>query len=327
MICIQLLYVCPENYYCDGTIGASLDGSTSCSTLGAGDAFTEWLYAPAGSDEKEDCYSLCLERDVEYGHAYPNNDTENWSTVCSFTGISETGNPCKIPDLADNKCIESGCHSDFEMIDAVCQPCNREHARTYERTGNCIIAQCVTGYHPYGDKCVADDSDCTGSIPNATLAERIWDNVKKAFDICRVKSCEDGYHVASNACIPDEETCTVPHGIGTRTWNVETNAWNQCVATSCDAGYTDDNSEKKNTAEQCSECKNKYAENGDQAVSSYVRGCEVASCMYQGEKYTLDGGECVPICTDTTDEFGNRKHWNPRTQKCEFECQPGYVPW
>ena len=71
----------------------------------------------------------------------------------------------------------------------------------------------------------------------------------------------------------------------------------------------------------------KYLDNGDTAVSSYVRGCEIASCMYQGEKYALEGGECVPICQDTTDEFGNRKRWNASTKKCEFTCKPGYVPW
>ena len=312
--------VCPENYYCDGTIGASGDGSTSCSTLGAGDAFTEWLYAAAGSDAKEDCFSVCEDRDVEYGRAYKVRATEQWPTVCSFTGISETGNPCKVEDLADNICIEYGCLSEFEMIEGKCQRCNRQNATVYEQTGNCIVAQCVSGYHPHGDECVNDVYNCTASVPNATLANSTWDYSKKAFDICRVEECEDGYHVTSNTCVPDEQACAVPNGIGFQTWNTLANKWDACVATSCDAGYMIDINDR------CIECDNKYEENGDQAVSSYVRGCEIASCMYQGEKYALINGECVPICTDEEDETGS-KQWNPVTQKCEYTCSDGYTPW
>ena len=321
--------VCPPNYYCDGTLGVLGDGSTMCETDTAPDkdAFTNWAFAPEGSDEKEDCFTQCEERDVNYGRAYPDNATENWPTVCSFTGLSETGNPCKIEELAQNKCIEAACHSNFEMKNGICTLCNRDFATSYESYGNCIVAMCDLGYHPYGDSCVGDDYDCTDSIPNATSARVSWLSTTKAFDICRVESCEDGYHVSSNACVPDEQVCAVPHGIGIQTWNFDEKKWNPCEATSCDAGYTNDNSEKKKQTEQCSECKNKYV-NGEQAVSSYVQGCEIASCMYQGEKYALDGDECMPICVDRPgDDTVVSLVWNSVTEKCERTCKPGYVPW
>ena len=317
---------CPAGYYCDGTLGGIGDGSTACSTLGAGDTFTEWLYSAAGSDAKEDCYSTCSDREVTYGHAYPVHETENWPALCTFTGTSTTGNPCKEEQLAAGQCVESGCNSNFEMKNGKCQLCNRENATTYEPTGNCIIAQCTSGYHPNGDACASNVTDCTVSIPNATVANSTWNTTTKSFDMCKVESCEDGSHVASNSGVLDDQTCIVPHGVGTQAWNPTTKTWNTCVATSCDAGYTNDSSEKNNQNEQCSECRNKYAENGDQAVSSYVRGCEIASCMYQGEKYALENGECVPICLPTSDETGSR-HWDSTTKRCVQTCEPGYVSW
>ena len=110
----------------------------------------------------------------------------------------------------------------------------------------------------------------------------------------------------------------MPNGVGVRYWNGTT--WDACLATSCNAGYTLD------VNDRCVECYNKYAENGDRAVSSYVRGCEIASCMYQGEKYNLVNGECVPICLPDEDETGS-KRWNPDTEKCEDTCSDGYMPW
>ena len=361
--------ICPKDSYCV----ASVSAPTSCSTLGDGDAFTTWAFTESsGSTSKNDCYSVCEDRAVTYGHAYPVNEGEpdnvinsvtcdsngprllsgwpqttvNFPAVCKFKGVSNTCNPCKEANLASGTCVEMACKSDYEMISGQCQLCNRENATVYESTGNCMVAQCVNGFHPNGDACVGDVNDCTASIPNATLANSTWNTSTKSFGICKVEECDDGYHIASNACVPDEQTCSVPHGIGIQTWNATAGKWNACEPTSCDAGYTSDSSEKKNQNEACSECSNKYLENGDQAVSSYVRGCEVASCMYQGEKYALQGGECVPICSPVrcpsssldilksivapkdapSDETG-WKCWDKDNNKCVQVCGKGYVPW
>ena len=67
-----------------------------------------------------------------------------------------------------------------------------------------------------------------------------------------------------------------------------------------------------------------YGANGELAVSSYVQGCEIAACMYQGELYTLENNECRLICDTYSDETGSRR-WNGN--KCEFDCKPGYTSW
>ena len=327
---------CPENSYCDGTAGTSGDGSISCTTLGSGDAFTEWKYSPAGSDEPSDCYSVCSDRAVTNGHAYPieGKETVAYNNLCEFYGISTPqngatrGNPCDVTQLASGVCVESACHSEFEMIDGVCKPCARDaNALTYAPTGNCIVASCTNGYHPDGYICADDVVSCTASIPNAASAYSEWKPSAKSYGICTVETCVTGYHKESNACVLNEQTCDVPHGVGTQEWNPTLNTWGACVVTSCDAGYTNDDNPN-----QCTDCPNKYKEGGDLAVSSYVRGCEIASCMYQGEKYVLEGGDCLPICTGTAanptiDPDGKgMKYWDSTNNRCVRTCLlPGYI--
>ena len=67
-----------------------------------------------------------------------------------------------------------------------------------------------------------------------------------------------------------------------------------------------------------------YDTNGELAVSTYITECEIAACMYQGEKYTLENNECVPICESESDETG-RRYWNGT--KCVHECEDGYTTW
>jgi hypothetical protein len=326
---------CAQGLFCDGTNGALGNGSTSCETATAAkrDQFTNWKYSSNGATSISQCYAKCDDRDVQYGHAYPNNEEvfygEN-GQVCTFYGVSESGNPCDIEKLADTSvytngiCVESACTSNYEMIDGVCQPCKRPDVRTnaltFESFGNCVVAQCKDGFHPRGDDCFEDVIDCKASIPNASEATSNWNATTKTFGICTVTDCVTGYHVESNACVPDSQVCPMPNGVGSRVWN--NGKWGECEATSCDAGYMMD------VNNQCVHCDNKFEENGDQAVSSYVRGCEIASCMYQGEKYALRevNGKmtCDPICLPESDDTGYRR-WNYTTNKCEYTCEPGYT--
>ena len=329
---------CPANSYCDGTLGTNGDGSTSCATLGSGDAFTEWNKSSGGTSavDATHCYAVCADRAVTNGHAYPieGKETVNYDNLCEFYGISTPqdgaarGNPCDVAQLALGICVESACHSEFEMIDGVCKPCARDaNALTYAPTGNCIVASCANGYHPDGYSCADDVISCTASIPNAATAYSEWSASAKSYGKCIVETCAMGYHPESNACVLDEQTCSVPHGVGTQEWDATLNQWGPCVVTSCDAGYTNDDNPN-----QCVDCPNKYKEGGDLAASSYVRGCEIASCMYQGEKYALEDGDCLPICTGTAtnptyDPDGTgMKYWDATHNKCVRTCLlPGYV--
>ena len=212
------------------------------------------------------------------------------------------------------------------MINGRCKPCNREHALSYAADGNCVIASCEIGYHVEDGKCVADTRECTA--PNASIAHQSWDYKLGSYSTCVIEECADGYHVASNACVSDIQVCDIENGVGAMEWNHSAHTWGNCIATSCNAGYTTDPSQTNERWKQCGECKNKFSVRGELAVSTYVRECEIASCLYQGEMYNLENNECVPICdvNGYEDETGTMK-WNSVTHKCERHCKSGYRMW
>jgi hypothetical protein len=147
-----------------------------------------------------------------------------------------------------------------------------------------------------------------------------------SYGACKIVQCTDGYHLDANACVPNDKRCDIENGTGTATWNTQTNTWNECVVESCEPGYTTERTETNEAWKQCGRCNNMYAINGEIAVSGYVKGCEIASCMYQGEKYILENNECHLICDNQSDETGIRR-WDEKTKKCIQECNYGYLPW
>lgn len=78
----------------------------------------------------------------------------------------------------------------------------------------------------------------------------------------------------------------------------------------------------------CTECDNMRDDQGNIAVSTYIQGCEIGACMYQGELYTLNKKtkKCILICEEEQDATG-RRQWNPKTGRCEHTCNSGYTPW
>ncbi|MBP3316428.1 MAG: InlB B-repeat-containing protein [Alphaproteobacteria bacterium] len=80
--------------------------------------------------------------------------------------------------------------------------------------------------------------------------------------------------------------------------------------------------------EYCVPCQNRFDALGNVAVSSWTKGCTIASCMYHGELYDLYDNECIQVCPyDTyTDETGTMV-WNDKTKKCERKCIEGFVRW
>ena len=315
---------CLADNYCPGgdfrTEGGT-QGLNTCADLGDG----SWHYSMEGSATAEQCYRTCESHAVEYGTAYPVNATENWPVACSFNGMSETGNPC---DIIDDRCVETSCSKEFELVGGMCTPCARENAVSYKDGANCYIQGCVDGYHPNagGVACVENTIEC--EAPNAVEAYQTWDYKQQAFSACTIKTCNDGYHVTANACVLDEQACVVEHGTGVKEWDFVANAWGPCTATQCDPGYTNDPAQTTDTAQQCGRCRNHFSVLGTPAASSYIRECEIASCMYQGELYILRDNECEPICdiNGREDETGFMK-WNPSTGKCDRTCKTGYTMW
>ncbi|MCM1294282.1 MAG: InlB B-repeat-containing protein [Muribaculaceae bacterium] len=321
---------CPEGSFCGGCSGPDCSDCTgtncgtdtkSCATVGAGADKGKWPYSIKGAKSEKDCYQKCEAYPISGGMAVPVNDKEFYDNKCEFKGKSDNGNDC---DIVDGACVETSCRNIYEMVNGTCVPCNREHALSYLPNGNCMVASCTTGYHPNGQYCEENVKECPAA--NAIRASQTWDTKLNSFSVCIVEECESGYHIASNACVPDEQVCAVDHGVGIKEWNHQTNTWDKCVATLCDAGYTNDPSQTNDHSAQCGVCANKFSILGEVAASTYISGCEIAACLYQGEKYNLENNECVPICEAEQDETGTR-HWDDKRKKCVRECNPGYTQW
>ena len=311
---------CEAGNYCDGTDGGNGDGSTSCP---AG-----WPNSAPGATRKDQCYRECTEHDENDCHLVPEGGSEYnayWNDKCKYTA-TVNGNPADY-DEDTGLCTMTGCQTGYEMISGVCEPCNRENALSYETEGTCMVSACAIGYHPKADQCESDILECTPQAPNSTYAEQKWNGTLGAYETCIIKTCEEDYHLASNACVANEQVCTVANGVGVKTWNADRKDWDPCEATSCAPGYTNDPSEKNNASEQCSECRNKFSILGEVAASGYITGCEIATCMYQGEKYNLENNECVPICDRPYSDETGSVMWNDMLKKCVRTCNPGYMSW
>ncbi len=323
--------LCPENSVCDALSGSDIDlDGTPDSTPMTCDELTGGTHklSGAGSTKIEQCYTTCEDYEILGGMAIRDSDTVQYDNVCTYKGKSETGNPCEIQTIKGNEtCVETSCNPDYELIDGRCKRCDRANATAYKPNGNCLVAKCHTGFHPEGDQCADDVKTCTA--PNALAASQTWDSKLGAFGICKITECVDGYHVSSNTCVPDVEVCSVEHGTGTREWDENRGTWGECIATSCEPGYTNDSYESDEPNKQCGRCRNAKSVLGQDAASSYIEGCTIAACMYQGELYNLENNECVPICPvgeEYEDETGTMK-WNSTTKKCERKCNDGYMAW
>jgi hypothetical protein len=225
-------------------------------------------------------------------------------------------------------CKIQECPPDQEKVNGVCQSCNRPNALSYKTSGNCLVDACKNGFHPNGTKCEADVIECT--ITNAEEAVRIWNSAEKVYGPCKPVRCMDGYHISANACVISSRTCDIENGTGAQEWVGDdlTGSWGACYVTSCNPGWTMDKYETNEHSKPCGVCRNKFGVWGEIAASTYVKECEIASCMYQGELYNLENNECLPICDPSgrEDETGTMS-WNKITHKCDRVCKPGYVMW
>ena len=221
------------------------------------------------------------------------------------------------PNADHTECVP--CPEGTYGTGGVCEPCGEGYSSAPGSTSinDCILTNCPDGQHMNHGWCDQDEVSC--DAPYATIATRTWNERLNAYGSCKIIECEEGYHIASNACVPDDGECVVANGRGTREWNGT--AWTTCEIIQCDPGYT-----VNNAGTACERCPNYLGYDGQQAVSSYITGCEIASCMYQGQKYALINGECEPICETTTDDTGS-KRWDNNLRKCVRTCNPGYKMW
>ena len=235
-------------------------------------------------------------------------------------GTNGTCEPCApgyVPNAQATEC--EPCPAGTYWGNGICEPCPEDYSSVQGSVGldACFLADCPTGQHIAHGACEDDVIIC--DAPYAATATRTWNPTLGAYGSCQIQECEDRYHVASNACVPNDQLCNVANGRGERAWNGT--QWGNCVVTECDPGFEPNAS---NTA--CGRCGNYMGADGQPAVSSYITGCEIATCMYQGQKYALENGECRPICNKPDDGTGHME-WNESTKKCVRTCNPGYKMW
>ena len=291
---------CEENNYCPGgtyNIGTTDIGMNPCH---------DGSMSNSGATHITQCYIN-----------KPCGKYTDITTVCTYNTDTNDFTDCA-------ECsIDTSCPYNQELVNGKCAPCNRDNALDYHKTGNCMVSECEQGFYPYMQQCMPEKIEC--DAPKANVAYKYWDVANRAYGPCIITECiDDEYHIEANACVPNTQSCDVEHGIGEQEWDFEQNKWGACVAVQCDSGYTTDQSLTNDTLNgQCGRCSNMYVDD-ELAVSTYISECEIASCMYQGEKYILENNECVLICDERSDETGSR-YWNGN--KCVHECAEGYSIW
>jgi uncharacterized repeat protein (TIGR02543 family) len=260
-------------------------------------------------------------------HPDPNNDNACEPNIKNCTTPQGSGY-MEWDGTAWSICKTQECPNDQENTSGQCQPCDRDHALSYKTSGNCLIDACEHGFHPNGTKCEADVMEC--SITNAEVAERTWNSAEKVYGPCKPVRCMDGFHISANACVTSGRACDIENGAGVQNWIGDhlTGSWDECQVTSCNPGWTTDKYETGEPGKPCGACRNKFGMGGEIAASTYVKDCEIASCMYQGELYNLENNECLPICDPSgrEDETGAMS-WNNITHKCDRVCKQGFIPW
>ena len=293
--------LCSENHYCPGQSGVMFNktepqGISKCPNDGI---------SPTGSTDITQCYII-----------KPCGQYTDITTTCYYNTESNDYTNCA-------ECaVDSSCPYNQELVNGKCAPCNRDNAINYHETGNCMVSECEPGYQPYMQQCMPDKISC--DAPNAEIAYQYWSIESRAYGPCIISKCVSGYNIEANACVPDVQPCELEHGTGTKTYNHDTGTWSKCIASECEPGYTTDSMLTDDALDgQCGRCSNMFVDN-DLAVSTYVSGCEIATCMYQGEKYILENNECRMICSELHDDTGDR-YWNGK--KCVQKCKDGYSMW
>jgi uncharacterized repeat protein (TIGR02543 family) len=230
-------------------------------------------------------------------------------------------------DTLYSQCMEVSCRSGYGLDGDECVPCNIENVETYKtmNDGTCVVNKCKVKFHLDGNACVPDTDTTSCNIENGK-GNRTWSS--GAWSSCAVTDCNDGYHIESNACVANEKSCSLTNGTGSSTWTgtAISGRWGDCIPETCDAGYTSDKSLTNDWKSACGRCSNYFGGDGEPAVSSYSEGCTIAVCMYQGEKYILQDGECVPICDARSDDTGSMI-FNSSTNKCQRSCETGFISW
>lgn len=267
----------------------------------------------AGTSSQMQCYRSCEKSCDDV--SCPEHSVSCTKSHETYPGTQYYGASC-IAETQQCTIQTVTCEAGYYLDGTECEPCSAGYSSNQGAVGAdaCFLVGCPVGQHIEHGECRANVMPC--DVPNATVATRTWNETLRAYGSCIVAECEANYHVASNACTADMRSCSVDGGRGEQVW--DGNKWGDCEITQCNPGFTDNGN-------ACVECPNRRV-NGEIAVSSYATECEIASCMYQGQKYALDGDECRPICENDSDETGT-KHWDEATHKCVRTCNQGYKMW
>jgi hypothetical protein len=260
------------------------------------------------------------------GHIAPNGHCEFDIVECS----TAYGEGTKVWDKIGKKygsCIEESCIAGYKLVGGACTSCDKPNALSYKtvENGECVVDLCKAGYHSENGGCEEDVKSCY-DISNGD-GEKKW--VNGTWGGCLVSDCDDGYHAEGNVCISnDDHSCVIDNGNGVRHWigSAMAGQWGPCEANSCNPGYTSERALTNEWSKPCGRCNNYYGYDGKPAVGSYSSECDIAVCMYHGEKYVLQDGECVLICEERSDDTGMMA-FDSSVNKCKRTCETGYKMW
>ncbi|MDR1071565.1 MAG: hypothetical protein LBL21_02915, partial [Rickettsiales bacterium] len=332
---------CAAGYYCP--LGSSVATEIICPT-------GSFCLEKSGAPTVCPANSYCVvegRSEVECNPGYDLNIDGGGARTCDVRN-----GPCSVPNgngarnpvtgICENVSCDTGYHASSDTLSCIpdkycprgegwngvaCDACAEPDALDYKQVDNgaCVISSCKTGFHLEGNisQCLSNVKSC--EVQNGT-GEQIW--TSKSWGACAVKDCDPGYHIEGNMCLDDILPCAIANGEGKKEWigTATLGYWGACEATLCYAGYTSDHTLTNDWTTQCGRCNNYYGYDGLQAVGSYSSECNIAVCMYQGEKYVLENDECVPICEDNSDESGAMQ-FDSVTNKCQRTCETGYISW
>lgn len=253
-------------------------------------------------------------------------------------GVAEWDNTLNAGLGGYKPCRETLCEIGYGIaaLGGGCQPCSQSNVLSYKRVdnGECIVDLCVTGYHVEGGNlCRENTRNCDVQISNGygidTWRNGVWSG-------CIASDCDSDYHIENNVCVSNIKACPIKDdadviGDGRQEWigSATSGKWGACEAETCKPGWTNDRSMTNEWSKACGRCNNYYGYDGQQAAYAYKVGeqCVVSQCLYQGEKYNLQNGECIPICEPREDETGKIVGFS--NGKCQITCEAGsgYAKW
>jgi hypothetical protein len=129
--------------------------------------------------------------------------------------------------------------SEFMLTDdnyenVLCNVPNGQGERVWNNgvLGPCEVKFCNVNHRLENNICVFSASSCPINH---------GEGITESTGICRATSCNTNYSLYDNGCVKNKVSCPVPNGTGEKIWTG--NAYGNCLAKTCNNGFTLSNTE------------------------------------------------------------------------------------